>query len=251
MNNTNKKIKISALILLASALLIVTLNVGVNAQTQGSVFIYSSDGGTITADGTTVNGGSAYNYNVGTTVNFNAVAGTGFKFIAWETVTASGANTTTVNPLALNITSGTCAIQAIFISSTNNTAAATTTGATSVSVFGSVGGTTSPTGSITSPTTYTNYTIGTVSNFQANPSNEFKFLCWVTATASGGNTYTTSTLSLNITGDTAVQAFFIPTSSAVTVPTIPEYSTASIVIIAAILVAATFGTFAIVRKNKK
>ncbi len=251
MSNTNKKIKISALILLASALLIATLGAGVNAQTQGSVFVYSSDGGTITADSTTVNGGTTQSYNVGTTVNFNAVAGTGFTFIAWETVTASGANTTTDNPIALNITSGTCAIQAIFTSSTNNTATATTTGATSVSMFGSAGGTTSPTGSITAPTTYNNYTIGTVSDFQANPSSDFKFLCWVTATADGGNTYTTSTLSLNMTGVTAVQAFFVPTSSTITVPTIPEYSTVSIVIVAAILVSVAFGTFAIVRKNKK
>ena len=251
MNKTNKKTKISALILLASTLLIVALSAGVSAQTQGSVFVYSSNGGTIQADGTTVNGGNTYQYDVGTTVNFNAVAGTGFEFVTWETVTASGANTTTVNPLALTIDSGTCAIQAIFISSSNNTATATATGATSVDVFGSAGGTTSPTGSITSPTSYTNYTIGTVSTFQANPSADFKFLCWVTATAAGGNTYTANSLSLNITGETAIQAFFVPTSNTVSVPTIPEYSTASIVVIAAILVSAVFGTFSIVRKNKK
>jgi len=251
MNNTSKKIRISALILLASALLIVSLGAGVNAQTQGSVFVYSSVGGTITADGTTANGGSTYNYTVGTTVNFNAVTGSGFTFIGWETVTASGASTTTTNPLALNITSGTCAIQAIFTSSTNTTATATTTGATSVSVFGSVGGTTSPTGSPTAPSTYTNYTIGTVSEFQATPGNGFKLLCWETATAAGGNTYTANPLELNVTGATGLQAIFVPTSSTVTVPTVPEYSTASIIIIVAILVAATFGTFAFVRKNKK
>lgn len=236
---------------MASTLLIVALNAGVYAQTQGSVFVYTSVGGTITANGTAVTGGSTQSYNVGTTVNFNAVTGTGFKFIGWETVTASGANTTTVNPLALNITSGTCAIQAIFISSTNTTATATTTGATSVSVFGSVGGTTSPSGAITAPSTYSNYTIGTVSNFQATAGDGFKFLCWVTATAAGGNTYTTNPLPLNITDVTGIQAMFVPTSSTITVPTIPEYSSASIIIIAAILVAAIFGTFAIVRKNKK
>ena len=245
---------------MTSALLIVALNAGVYAQTQGSVFIYTSAGGTITANGTTVNGGSTQSYDVGTTVSFNAVTGTGFEFIGWETVTASGASTSTDNPLALTIDSGTCAIQALFISSTNNTATATTSGATSVSVFGSVGGTTSPSGAITAPSTYTNYTIGTVSDIQATAGDGFNFLCWVTATASGGNTYTANPLPLNPTGDTGIQAFFVPTGSSITVspttspstsPTVPEYSTASIAIIAAILAAVAFGTFAIVRKNKK
>ncbi len=251
MNYTSKKLKISGLILLTSAILIVALNAGVFAQTQGSVVVYSSVGGTITADGTTVNGGTTNSYNVGTTVNFNAVAGTGFEFIGWITVAASGANTTTDNPLALNITSDTCAIQAIFVSTTNTTATATTTGATSVTVFGSVGGTTSPTGGATTPTTYSNYTIGTASSFQATPGDGFMLLCWESATASGGNTYTANPLQLNLTGDTGLQAIFVPTSSTVTVPTVPEYSSAAIVIIAAILVAATLGTFAIVKKNKK
>jgi len=251
MNHASKKIKISVLILLTSALLIVALNAGVYAQTQGSVVVYSSVGGTVTANGTAVNGGSTNSYNVGTTVNFNAVAGTGFTFIGWETVAASGANTTTVNPLALNITTATCAIQAIFVSSTNNTATASTTGATSVTVFASVGGTTSPAGGVTTPTTYSNYTIGTVSNFLATPGTGFEFLCWETATAAGGNTYTASQLSLNITGASAIQAIFVPTGSSLTVPTVPEYSSAIIVIIAAILVAASLGTFVIARKNKK
>jgi hypothetical protein len=251
MNHASKKIKISALILLTSALLIVALNAGVYAQTQGSVVVYSSVGGTVTANGTTVNGGTTNSYNVGTVVNFNAVAGTGFQFLGWETVAASGANITTVNPLALNITTATCAIQAIFVSNTNNTATASTTGATSVTIFGSIGGTTSPAGGVTTPTTYSNYTIGTVSTFQAIPGTGFKLLCWETATAAGGNTYTDSQLSLNITGASAIQAIFVPTSSSVTVPTVPEYSSVSIAIIAAILVAATLGTFVIARKNKK
>ena len=138
---------------MASTLLIVALNAGVYAQTQGSVFVYTSVGGTITANGTAVTGGSTQSYNVGTTVNFNAVTGTGFKFIGWETVTASGANTTTVNPLAaqhylghLRDTSNLHLKHKHHSNSNNNRC-------NQRERLWSVGGTTSPSGAITAPST--------------------------------------------------------------------------------------------------
>jgi hypothetical protein len=117
----SKNFKVIALILITSALLIVASNPGVKAATQDSVYIYTSLGGSITTMGSTLTGATSYNFDNGTAVDLNATAGSGFQFLCWEVVSASGATTSTVNPLAYTPDVASCAIQAMFIPTSNTT----------------------------------------------------------------------------------------------------------------------------------
>jgi hypothetical protein len=258
MVKTSKNFKFFALILIASTLLIAAATPAIStvkAQSTDSILVYVALGGTISANGTALTGGSTYSYADGTVVAFTATPGTGFAFLAWETATAAGGSTSTANPLDWTIT-GSGAIQAMFIPTTNTTGYSSA-GTSSIGLFSSIGGSTNPTAG-----TYTNYTIGTTSAFTATPGSGFNFLCWEVATAAGAFTTTSNPMEYNVSANNCgLQAFFIPTSSTVTLPTatttptstpkVSEFSSATVAIMAIILAAAAFGTYTYTKKSKK
>lgn len=243
-----KNIRFFALILLTSVLLVVAANpniANVKAQETTTVDALSSIGGS------TVPAAGAYtNYTIGTDATFTAVPGNGFQFLYWILAASSGACTATTNPLTFNVTSNSCAVQAMFIPTSNTTAAPSgQTGSATVDVLTSVGGGTVPaSGSQT-------YTIGNTVDLTANPGSGFQFLCWIVASASGSNYYTTNPLPYNVTANAcAVQAMFIDQQSNVTLPTtstVSEFSTATVVIITMVLLLSAFGTYSYTRRNKK
>jgi hypothetical protein len=250
-----KKLKVFALILLTSALLLLAVNANVSsvkAASTTSVFVYTILGGTISGNGTSLSGDKSYTYTTGDTVAFTATPSSGFKFLCFEYATSSGAQTSTNNPFSETLSATSCAVEAMFIPTINYTASSTSSGAASVTIFATIGGTTTPAGGVTGPT-YSDYTVGTVSTFTQTPGTNFKFLCWVTQTSAGSAVYTASPLSLKIPSSSiAMEALWIPTSSTVTVPTIVnEYSTAVVAILAIALVASALGTYAYTKRNKK
>src|SRR5208283_5247555 len=170
---TTKNFKVFVLILLTSALLLVAINPNipsVKAATTDSVYVYTSVGGTISAGGTNLTGGDTYSYNNDTTVNFQATASTGFKFLDWEYASTAGGVASTVNPLALTVTESEYGVQAMYLPTTNATASSSSlTGATSVDILTSIGGSTSPKAGA-----YTTYTLNTVESFNVVPGNGFK-----------------------------------------------------------------------------
>jgi hypothetical protein len=251
---TTKNFKVFALILLTSALLLVAINPSiptVKAATQDSVYIYVSIGGTISAGGTNLTGGDSYSYNNGTTVDFQATATSGFTFLCWEYASSAGGVVSTVNPLALTLTESEYGVQAMYLPTTNATiSSSTATGATTVDLLTSAGGSTVPAAG-----TYTNYTLGKVASFSVVAGKGFKFLYWIVSCTPGTFTTTASTLSFNLAGSTyfAIQAMFVPSSSTVTLPTptINEFSSATAIIIATVLVIVAFGTYAFTKRSKK
>jgi len=216
--NTTKNFKVFALILLTSALLLVAVipNVPVKAATTDSVYVYSTIGGSISGNGTALTGGSSPTYANGAVVAFTETPSSGFTFLNWIYINGTtGATTSTASTLSTSITQASCAVEAMFLPTTNATQTSSGSGAATIDLYFSAGGTTDP----ASPKTYTNYTIGTSSTFSAVPASGFKFLYWVVATSSV-STYTSSSLTLNIPANTCViQAFFVPTSSNVALPT--------------------------------
>lgn len=253
MNKTTKNCKGLALILLTSALLIVAAipNIAtVNAQAMDNVYIYNSIGGTIATMGTTLDGGVSYQFEDGTAVTLDAVPDTGYQFLCWEVVNAEGASTPTDSTLEFTPNAADNAIQAMFIPTSNATMTPSGTGTSTIDILISVGGETVP----AAGTSYTNYNIGEVNDFQETAGTGFKFLCWIVDTFDqGASIYTDSTLSLNIPADfVSIQAMWIPTDSTVTVtmptPTpIPELST---IIVALALIGAAAGTIVYKRKTK-
>ena len=259
MNKTTKNCKVLALILLTSALLIVAAVPNVGAQTNDNVYIYTSIGGTISTMGTTLTAGTSYPFANGTPVTFDANASAGYQFLCWVTIAPvanGGPTANTTNPLVYTPFIPSAAVEAIFVPTTNATVAASTTGTSSIDLLISAGElSTNP----TAGTNYTNYTVGTVNDFNATPGAGFQFLGWIVSSSSANNIYTSNPLSLNIPADTcAIQAMFVPTGSNVAVPSyssatptpIPEYSSVATVIIAAALVAVAFGTYTYRRKAK-
>ncbi|MGD0070279.1 MAG: hypothetical protein ABSB71_01800 [Candidatus Bathyarchaeia archaeon] len=253
--NKKMNIKALALILLTSALLITTIGTAsVNAQTQPSVYVYNSQGGNINGNGTKLTPSTVYNYTNGDVISYTATPGTGFSFLCWDWIAGSTPITSTNSTLTETFSGSTaCAIQALFVPASNATQTTTGSGAATVVTLLSADGTTSPaSGSSTSATSsYTNYTIGTASAFQATASSGFKFLYWLVVSTQGRTDYTSSTLNLTIpASEVAIQAFFVPTSSTVTVPTIPEYSSVAVVILAAVLAISALGTFVYAKRRK-
>lgn len=258
--NTAKNFKVLALILLTSALLITAINTEIpmaKAATSDSVYVYTSVGGTITAGGATVAGGSSPTYDNGTVVSFTAVPSADFNFLWWVYINGA-ANSSTVNPLSFTISAQSCAVEAMFQPTTNATQTSTGSGQATIAMYFSAGGTTVPasgTGTGTSGI-YTNYTIGTASTFTAVPASGFNFLYWMIATSTV-STYTSTALTLNIPENTCVmQAFFVPTSSTVTIsptptPKVDEFSSAIAIIMALALVAVALGTYTYTKKAKK
>ncbi len=228
--------------------------IDVKAQTQDQVFIYVSVGGTISSAGTNLTGGTSYNYTNGQTISFSANPDPGCKFLFWSYASASGTNTSTNNPLQYTISSNECAVQAMFIPTTNASIASTSsqTGTAPFAVPISLGGTTTPAAG-----TYSNYTIGETVSFTANPGSGFKFLYWLVPAATGDavSIVTSNTLAFNVTANAcAIQAFFAPTSSNITVPSIPtvdEFSSVAIIILAVILATISLGTYKYSRTKQK
>ena len=256
MVKTSKNFKFFALILLASTLLIVAVTPAIStvkAQSTDSIVVFVAVGGSISANGTALpSGGSTQTYANGAVVSFNAIAGTGFTFLAWETATAAGGNTSTTNPFVWTI-SGSGELQAIFIP-TSNVTSTSSSGSSTIGVYSSIGGSTSPKAG-----TYTTYTIGTVSAFTATPGSGFNFLCWEVATAAGSFTTTSNPLEYNVSANNCgIQAIFVPTGSSVTLPTpapsstpkVSEFSSATVAIMAVILAVAAFGTYAYTKRSK-
>jgi hypothetical protein len=145
----------------------------------------------------------------------------------------------------------------MFIPTTNATQTSSGTGAATIALYFTVGGTTVPssTPTTTPPRIYTNYTIGTSATFTAVPSSDFNFLYWMVVTTTS-TTYTSSTLTLTIPQNTcAMEAIFVPTSSTLALPTptpkINEFSTATTLIAVIALVAVAFGTYTYTKKAKK
>jgi hypothetical protein len=252
-----KNLRVFALILLTSALIIVATNPNLpsaKAATTDSVYVYTSCGGTILANGLTAAGGTTYNYTNGVAVNFTAAPIADFKFLCWEYSSASGTDTSTSNPFIYTIISTENEIQALFIPTVNasSISSSSKTGTAPIDVLSSIGGTTTPAAG-----TYTTYTIGTVISLTANPSANFKFLYWMVPSASGGAyTSTFNPIEYNLTANAcAIQAYFIPASSSVALPTptptINEFSSSAAIITVTALVIAAFGTYAYTKKSRK
>jgi hypothetical protein len=256
MRKAIKNLKILTLSLIALVLFIVAINPGIStvkAQTQDSVYVYTSVGGTISSTGTNLTGGTSYNYTNGQAVSFTAQPDAGCKFLFWTSASPSGTNISTDNPFVYNISSTECAIQAMFIPSANTSIASSSsqTGTAPFDVPISLGGTTTPATGI-----YTNYSIGQVVSFTADPGSGFKFLYWLVPAATGGavSIVTSNTLDFNVTANAcAIQAFFAPTNSNITLPSIPtvnEFSSAATILVVAILVIVAFGTYRYTKKTK-
>jgi hypothetical protein len=252
MLKSTRKFKVFAMILLTCAVLLLTVNAtisSVKAQTQDKVLVYTTLGGTISANGTALTGGDTYSYAAGATVTFTPTAQSGFKFLCFEYAGASGGVTSTSNPFSYTLSSSEIAIQAIFTTTKNATQTPTGSGAASVDLFAAIGGTTSPAGKTTP---YTDYTIGTTASFTQTPGTGFSFLCWIVDTSAGATEYTSSTLSLKMpASSTAIQALWIPSTSTVTLPTIvSEFSSVMVAVIVAILALVAAGTYVYRRKAK-
>jgi hypothetical protein len=218
----------------------------VKAQTQDSVYVYTSVGGTISTGSTNLTGGNTYNYSNGQSVPFTANPVPGCKFLFWAYASPAGTNISTNNPFVYNISSTECAIQAMFIPNTNATLSSNSTqsGAGPFDVPISLGGTTTPASG-----TYTNYNIGQVVNFTANPSGGYKFLYWLVPAASGdeASIVTSNTLAFNVSANAcAIQPFFAPSDSDISLPSIPtvaEFPSIATIILAAIMITIIFGTY--------
>ena len=266
MLKTTKVTKLFALIILTSALLLVAINPAMQsvkaATTTDTITVFASCAGTTTPASNSTGPYATYTYDNNTVQTFTATPGTGFKFLCWVIVTASGPTTSTTNPLSYTLTQP-IAIQALFVPSSTVTPSATPTATPSqygVTVFTSVGGETTPTGvSTTAPYVTYNYNSGSVQTFTATAGTDFKLLCWLIVGANGGTVSTTNPLSYTVSESSAVQALFIPTSSTVTLPTtsptptpkVDEFSSATAIIIAAVLVIVAFGTYTYTKKAKK
>jgi hypothetical protein len=253
MSKTAKNFKILALILLTSTLLIMTASTAsVKAATSPTLYVYNSQGGNIDANGTQLTVSTVVTYASGDTINFTPVAGTGFSFKCWDWIGTATPVTSTATTLTETLTaSASCAIQALFIPTTNASQTVTGSGKATVDMLLPAGGTTSPTSgsSTNSLSSYTNYTIGTASTFTATAQSGYKFLYWIEVSAQGRTDFTTSTISVAPPASTVLlQAFFIPTASTVT---INEYSNAAVVALTAALVAIALGTFVYTKKAKK
>ncbi len=259
-----KKLKVFAMILLTSTLLILASSASVStvkAATTSSVFLYTTLGApsssAVTANGTAMAMGASTSFNTGDTEQFKATAASGFEFLCFVYADASAQVASTNNPYTKTIT-GNAALEAVFIPTTNTTATASGSGAATLTVFATYGGTTTPAGSNTGKTA-SGYTIGHSATLTQTPGSDFKFLCWVVQ-CSSNNYYTSSPLVYTPTeAGAAIEAIWVPTSSSVTLPSasatptpkVAEFSSAMVAIVALALVASAFGTYAVAKKNRK
>jgi hypothetical protein len=245
----SKKSKVISFALLATLLMIAVQSAGVNAQSQGSINMLSSIGGTTDpAPGTT-------SYNDGTTITLTATPDSGSVFQYWIISTTAGSSTDSANPTTLPAIAGiTYDVQAVFQpiqAPVNASLPAALADAAIVVVLSSSGGTTSP-----APGTYA-FANATSLTLTAKPDQGWTFDHWVIAAPTGSslshgpypfnpipndNPYT---VDHGYGGTYSYQAVFAPTSA------IPEFSPNSAALIAFGLVIATiaFGLYAVKRKK--
>jgi hypothetical protein len=257
MRKISRNFKILTLILLASTIFLTASSGGAKAASTTSVYFYTTFGGTVTANGTALTGGSTTSYTTGDTISFAATASSGFKFVCFEYVASTGALTSTLNPFDQTLSTTSCALEALFSPTTNTTLTPSGSGTATVSVLLTAGGNSNP-GVPSGKTagTFTNFTVGSSYTFKAIPGTNFKLLYWLTATVVGSTTtynmYTATNPTIKLESDSvAVQGLFIPTSSTVTTPVINEFSAAVVAFLAIALVASALGAYAYTKRAKK
>ncbi len=244
--------KIFALTLLISLLATAAVSVTVQAQSQGTVTIMDSIGGTTDpAPGT-------YNYNAGTNVDFTATADATSAFQYWIVSTSSGSSTVTNPTLTLPIAAGTTyTLQAVFapIQAPPGVIAlpASLSSAAIVVVLPAAGGTTNP-----PPGTYA-LANATSLNLQATPSSGWTFSHWVisgvmTSHGSAPVNLEPTNNPYNVNHGYGAtynyQPVFTQTGgSPGPSPSIPEFSGAIIGVLAVVLLTIALGTVAYRRKK--
>ena len=266
--NTKKNVKVFALTMLTSFLLLALFSSGmtnVRAQAQGTITILDSIGGT------TDPAAGTYNYADGTSVTIAATpTDPTYIFQNWVVSTDAGSSTVTDNPLVIPAVAGvTYTIQPIFIPVQAPPGAvlpSDLTTAAIVVVLASAGGTTTP-----PPGTYA---IDNAKNLMltATPNSGWQFVHWVISgatTSHGGEpvnlTPTDNPYNVNHGyGYTFnYQPVFIPTGSTQPTPsggatptptgTIGGLSTETVIIIALvvviIIILAAFGAYALRRRK--
>ncbi len=250
----NKSKKLFALTLMASLIVLAVFAsvVSVKAQSQGTVVVLASLGGTTDpAAGTTT-------YADGTSVTFTATPDSAYVFQNWVIDTDAGSSIVPENPVTLPIVAGTTYnVQAVFAPllpppgvtglPTNMATAAI------VVVLAGAGGTTTPVAG-----TYA-LADATALELKATPSSGWQFSHWVIAgpnLSHGGYPYTAVPTDnpYNVNhgyGNTfSYQPVFTPVGTTEPTPTVPEFSAVATIIVALALIAIAFGTYAYRRKTK-
>ncbi len=247
-----KSRKIFALTLLTSLILFAALNASViSAQSQATVNLLESIGGTATTDptGTT--------FDDGTPVTFTATPDAAYAFVNWIISTAEGANIASTNPVTIPVTGGTTYdVQAVFaplLPPPGVTGLPTNLGAAAfVVVLAGSGGTTSPT-----PGTYA-LENATSMMLTATPASGWTFSHWVIEgpnLSHGGYPFTATptdnpyNVNHGYGNMYSYQPVFTPVGSTTPTPTIPEFSSVATIVVALALVAIALGTYAYRRKK--
>jgi hypothetical protein len=249
-----KNLKVLAMILLTSTLLILASSASIStvkAATTTTLFLYTTLGlSSVTANGTALTPGASNTLTSGNTYAFTATASSGWKFVCFDYAAASGAVGSTKNPFS-EVISAACSLEAVFIPTTNTTGTSSGSGAATITLFTSAGGTTSPAGSTSGASV--SATIGHSTTITETPSSSvYTFLCWVAQSSSASNYYTSTTLSYTpLTSGVAIEPIWVPTSSGITLPVINEYSTAVVAFLAIALVASALGAYAYTKRAKK
>lgn len=255
-----KNLKVLAMIILTSALLILASSASVSTvkgATTTTLFLYTTLGSSsVSANGTTLTAGGSNTMTAGDTYTFTATPDSGWKFVCWDYAAASGAVGSTNNPFS-QVISAACSLEAVYIPTTNATGTTSGSGSSTITLFTSAGGTSSPAGSTTG--TAITGTIGTATTLTETPSSSvYTFLCWITQCSSANNYYTSSSLSYKpLTSGVAIEPIWVVTSANISLPTpaptpkpTPEISSAMVAVLALALVATAFGTYAY-KKAKK
>lgn len=251
----NKTLKILVFALLTSALLMAALsshNPIVKAQATDTVAVLPTAGGY-----TTPNAGN-YSYPDGSTQTFTATSDDGFSFLSWTVVTPDFQYTDAVdNPISITLNESSYTIQASFTPIEVIPPATLTESATNaiVVVIAGVGGTTSP-----APGTYAIANAASL-DLTAIPDSGWQFDNWVIAgtpmNGHGGYSFTATPTNnpYNVNhgyGNTySYEAVFTPISTTSPTPTINEFSSATAILMAAILVLVAFGTYVFTKRTKK
>lgn len=249
----SKLSKTLGLSVLAAVLLLAFLNIAlISAQSTGTVIILQAIGGsTSPSDGT-------YTYPDGSTQTFTATPDNGYTFTSWTVLSSGGSSLTSTNPLSLPIIAGvTYSIQPNFDPIQPAPGASrlpvSMANAAIVVVLPAAGG------SVTPPPGVYAFDNATSFSLKATPDSGWQFSHWViSGNLADHGTYpftpTPTDNPYNVNhgyGSTYnYQAVFSPVgASPGPSPTIPEYSGAAVIAVAALLVAIAIGTFAIRRRK--
>ena len=247
-----KSKKIFALTLIVSLLAVAAFAGVISAQSQATVDILSSIGGsTDPAAGT-------HMYDDGTSVMFTATPDPESVFQYWVIATDAGSSTVTENPITLPVVGGTTYnIQPVFspllpAPGVTNLPTNMATAAIVV-VLAGAGGTTTPV-----PGTYALADASSL-DLTATPSSGWAFSHWVIYgpnLSHGGYPFTATPTDnpYNVNhgyGNTfSYQPVFIPVGSTEPTPTVPEFSSIATIIVALALVAVALGTYTFRRRTK-